>query len=260
MFGKEPPAVRSLDAGLIMKQIERLDQRIKERFPNRNLSRVSGEFCDVARETREIIEWIGRPHLLLRISTILVVFILLVVLVSAILNLAVPAESLTLPEFVQLVEAGLNDVILLGAAMIFLLTAESRVKRHRALKALHVLRSLAHVVDMHQLTKDPMRILGGGPMTASSPREEMSAFELTRYLDYCSELLSLMGIIATLYVQDFDDSVVLSTVNEIQNLTNGLSNKIWQKIMLIESKVANMPLTDGRVYTLPEPMPEEALP
>src|SRR5258708_24597219 len=30
----------------------------------------------------------------------------------------------------------------------------SRIKRARALKAMHELRSLAHIIDMHQLTKD----------------------------------------------------------------------------------------------------------
>jgi hypothetical protein len=36
-----------------------------------------------------------------------------------------------------------------------------------------------------------------------------------------------------LYVQYFDDPVVLATVNEIETLTTGLSRKIWQKIMII---------------------------
>ena len=47
----------------------------------------------------------------------------------------------------------------------------------------------------------------------------MSAAELVRYLDYCSELLSLTGKLAALYIQRFDDEITLSAVNDIENLT-----------------------------------------
>ncbi len=36
------------------------------------------------------------------------------------------------------------------------------------------------------------------------------------------------------FVQNFNDPVVLSTVNEIETLATGLSGKIWQKITLLE--------------------------
>jgi len=103
------------------------------------------------------------------------------------------------------------------------------------LAALHELRSLAHVVDMHQLTKDPDRFRPDVVLTASSPARQMSQFELSRYLDYCSEMLSLIGKIAALYAQDFDDPSVLAAVNEIESLTTGLSRKIWQKLMIVYS-------------------------
>jgi hypothetical protein len=54
-------------------------------------------------------------------------------------------------------------------AIYFLLTVESRVKRRTALRALHELRSIAHVIDMHQLTKDPEQLLSPAMSTASSP-------------------------------------------------------------------------------------------
>jgi hypothetical protein len=59
---------------------------------------------------------------------------------------------------------------------------------------------------------------------------------LIRYLDYCSEMLSLTGKIAALYAQNFRDAVVLSAVNELENLTTGLSRKIWQKIMIVDKQ------------------------
>jgi len=87
---------------------------------------------------------------------------------------------------------------------------------------------------MHQLTKDPEVLLTPRPDTPSSPARTMSASDLGRYLDYCSELLSITSKIAALLVQDFDDPVVLGSVNEIETLTTGLSGKIWQKITILD--------------------------
>jgi hypothetical protein len=38
-----------------------------------------------------------------------------------------------------------------------------------------------------------------------------------------------------LYIQDFDDGVVLVAVNEVESRTTGLSRKIWQKLMILQS-------------------------
>jgi hypothetical protein len=63
----------------------------------------------------------------------------------------------------------------------------------------------------------------------------MTRFELARYLDYCSEMLSLISKLAALYVQSFDDGTVLAAVSDVQGLTNGLSGKIWQKIVILDT-------------------------
>jgi len=97
-----------------------------------------------------------------------------------------------------------------------------------------VLRSVAHIIDMHPLTKDPERLLARYSTPSASPRETMTALELNRYLDYCSELLSLTGKVAAIYVQRFDDPVVLEAVGEIEELTTGLCQKIWQKVNLLQ--------------------------
>ena len=74
---------------------------------------------------------------------------------------------------------------------------------------------------------------GAGRTGVSHPRRQLTPFELSRYLDYCSEMLSLTGKCAVLYVQGFDDDVALRAVNEIEDLTTGLSRKIWQKLMIL---------------------------
>jgi hypothetical protein len=135
-----------------------------------------------------------------------------------------------------MLEAAFNSLLLVGATVIFLVTLESRIKRRRALQALHELRVIAHIIDMHQLTKDPERLHVQGPDTRSSPKRTMTNFELNRYLDYCSEMLSLSGKIAALYVQDFPDAHVVAAVNDIEDLTSGLSRKIWQKIMILDEE------------------------
>lgn len=122
----------------------------------------------------------------------------------------------------------------IGATLFFLITLEVRIKRRKALAALHRLRSVAHIVDMHQLTKDPERLGSLEPDTASSPERPLGASELGRYLDYCSELLSVISKLAALHVQHFHDSVTLAPVNEVETLTTGLSGKIWQKITLLD--------------------------
>ena len=75
---------------------------------------------------------------------------------------------------------------------------------------------------MHQLTKAP-----------GSSSHGLSDALLARYLDYCSEMLSLVSKIAFLYVNNFDDGDANQSVNELEDLTSGLSRKIWQKITII---------------------------
>ena len=50
-------------------------------------------------------------------------------------------------------------------------------------------------------------------------------------------MLSLTSKVAAIYVERFDDPVVLTTVNDLQALTTGLSQKIWQKIMILDTAV-----------------------
>ena len=73
------------------------------------------------------------------------------------------------------------------------------------------------------------------------PPRLLTRFELSRSLDYCSEMLSLTGKVAALYIQDFDDEVALAAVNEVEDLTTGLSRKIWQKLMILLTQPAGAP-------------------
>ena len=224
---------RSLNPDHIIQTLVQLRGRIQERFPGSGLSKVAAELQQIAAEAVARTEWISRPLLPLRVGIGLLVALLAAIVLLALANLNITKLWESFADFVQAVEAGINDIVFIGIAIFFLVTLEARIKRKRALKAIHELRALAHIIDMHQLTKDPEAILRGGPATRSSPKRTMTTFEMSRYLDYCSEMLSLIGKIAALYVQRFDDPVALSAVDEIEDLTTGLSRKVWQKIMLI---------------------------
>ncbi|MEJ0041023.1 MAG: hypothetical protein WDM81_01775 [Rhizomicrobium sp.] len=133
----------------------------------------------------------------------------------------------------QGLDSVVNLLLLAFGAIWFVLTLERRLKRRAVLRRLFELRSFAHIVDMHQLTKDPTVILSAGPPTASSPQRRMSEFELSRYLDYCAEALALIAKLAALYAGSVQDETVIAAVNEVEELTSDLGRKIWQKIMII---------------------------
>jgi hypothetical protein len=147
--------------------------------------------------------------------------------------LANQTTSTDLFSTIQAIDATFNIVLLTGATIFFLVKIEERMKRARALRALNELRSIAHVIDMHQLTKDPLMM--EGPTTPVSPKRTMTPFELTRYLDYCSEMLSLTAKIAALYAQSMPDEVVIDAASGLTTLTTNLSAKIWQKITLVQA-------------------------
>jgi hypothetical protein len=215
-----------------------LGRRIEERFPASGLSGVCRELLTIARESQERAAWIAKPQRALRAIIGVLIAIIIVSLVSVLSNLSMPSGGFDAVGLIQFSEAGINILILIGAAILFLITVETRIKRARAIKAIHELRALAHVTDMHQLAKDPDRALVSRTETPSSPKQDLSAFELMRYLDYCSEMLSIVGKIAALYVQKFDDPVVLAAAEDVEALTTGLSRKIWQKIMILNLMMA----------------------
>jgi hypothetical protein len=233
------PTRFTLEPGEIVRTVETLRDRIHERFPGSGLGRLAHDLVAVARGTVPRLQWVTTPHRPLRIGIgVLIGFIAVMLAGIFIVSDASDFQNLTLARLVQLLESVMNDVFLIGASIFFLVTVETRIKRRRALGFLRELRALAHIVDMHQLTKDPDRLISEGINTPSSPDRRMTRFELGRYLDYCSEMLSLISKIAALYLQNFDDPVVLAAVDEVEDLTTGLSRKIWQKITMLERPIS----------------------
>jgi hypothetical protein len=226
-------AEATLDPRLISETVNRLRMRVQARFPNSGLATVAVQICDIAARASATSVWIARPITGLRIAVFTLISIIALGLSLTLWTLPMPRGGLEFAQFVQVLESGINDLVLIVAAVFFLAGLETRMKRNRALRSIHELRAIAHVIDMHQLTKDPEWILERGAETGILPPRSMTPFELSRYLDYCSEMLSITGKIAALYIQRFPDSVALQAVNEVESVTTALSGKIWQKLMIL---------------------------
>jgi hypothetical protein len=232
----------SLDSNKIISTTEILSQRIAERFPSSGLSKVAKQLLWISKQSQIRVDFIAKPLYWIRITLALLVVLIVLGLVGAILSFDFKVEVFHLFDVVQTIEAFISDMVFVGVGIFFLMTLESRMKRAQALKYLHELRAISHVIDMHQLTKDPESLLARGENTPSSPVRTMSAYEISRYLDYCSEMLSIAGKLAALYAQDFRDALVLNSVNEIESLTTGLSGKIWQKLMILYNQKLESPM------------------
>ncbi len=216
--------------------VDQLERRIRARFGDRGLTRAA---LDLRRLVDEIDEEAGQSHVRLRRTT-LVARSISVTIVAATVALLVFSLRNALSEgleksedWVPLIESVINDLVFSGIAMLFLWAFPERRERRTLLRLLHRLRSLAHVIDMHQLSKDPEQVSPTYTRTEQSVTHGLDAEQLHHYLDYCSEMLSLTAKTAALCVEHSTDEVVLNTVSTLETMTTELSNKIWQKISLL---------------------------
>jgi len=258
-----------LSADRVIKTIRTLADRIEERFPTRNLAHVCRELQELAEICARDAARIGQPSWGLRLLSLTGFAAVVAGLVM--ISVRIFGGDITRPftgnggeeyapfTVVQGLEATFNIVALAFFGLLFLSRLEERAKRHRAYKSLHQLRSMTHVIDMHQLTKDPSTVLHGVPRTKSSPQRELTAGELARYLDYCTEMLSLTGKIAALYAQNSRDAQIIAAASDIEDLTTGLSRKIWQKLIILQhyAPEATKPDTPDKAAVSPLRPPEK---
>lgn len=115
-----------------------------------------------------------------RIAAAIGIALLVLGLIGTISQLELSSRQVDVVMFVNLLEASINSLVLLAIAAVFLVSVETRIKRRRSLGAIHELVALAYVIDMHQLTKDPDRLLLQGSNTKSSPISDLGAFEISR--------------------------------------------------------------------------------
>ena len=237
---------RTLDPDKIIATSDQLAARIGERFPDSGLANVAIELRALALDTKEKAARLEQPIWWLRalIAIVTICGTMVFVFIGTFLSFdRIGPDGF---DFVQGVEAAINTLVLAGLGYVTLFKAEERIKRQHVLTGLHSLRSLIHVIDMHQLTKDPVVFNPEVKPTASSPKRILSKGDLSRYLDYCSEMLAVTGKLAALYAQAVPDTEVAEAVNDVEMLGSNLSRKIWQKIMLIGPSMATKPVRRPR--------------
>ncbi len=226
-------AYRTIDAQLVLQTLEQLRLRIGERFPKAGLGNVCAELALLATDTQTRVTELAKPMIWIRVGVGVVLAAGVGLAAYGIDTIGFRSGETEVLSLVSALESAVNLLLVVGAGVFSLTSLEARLKRHTAMGALHELRSIIHVIDMHQLTKDP--VMFGAKRTKASPDHKLSLFELVRYLNYCSEMLSLSGKLAALYAQDFNDPDVIEAASDIEQLATNLSQKVWQKITIVQT-------------------------
>ncbi len=207
---------------------------------------------EVVRDAVARAEQIRRPNWWLRLG-----LIALALLIGAgAVVVARDSEGNILNRTMEFMKNTAGAVVYLGAGVVFLVTLELRFKRRKAVQAIHELRALAHIIDMHQLAKDPEYITPSGQAILYSG-EQMTADSMALYLNYCTELLALISKIGQLYVQGFPDGTALAAADQFENLATGLSQKIWQKLMILDRFRADAEVSPPVAASTQQPEGEE---
>jgi hypothetical protein len=234
-----PSSFQRLDPSAVQGTVDRLVMRITRRFPDRNLGRVAAELSELVGEVTAQSSADRRRNraisLACRVTAIAIVAIAITAIVLAVHDALPESGDVRGFQWLSVLESGIADLVYASIAVYFLMSLPNRLTRRRLLTLLHRLRSLAHVVDMHQLTKDPERLQERFRGTDATIAFTLNAAELENYLDYCSEILSLVAKTAALCAEESTDAVVLDTVSEVETLTVGLAREIWQKISLLRT-------------------------
>jgi hypothetical protein len=226
-----------LDADAVAKTLQQLHARISARFPTRNIANVALALGEPVASAQSRVDTSTQRAVrgLCRAGIGVVVALAVIAVWLSVRDAVDAAEGTRAFEWLPIIESGINDVVFAGIAVYFLSSLPGRLQRRRTLDQLHRLRSLAHVIDMHQLAKDPERVFSSLEPTDVSLPADLVGDELGKYLSYCGELLAMVGKTAALHAEESNDPVVLDTVSEIENLTSGISREIWQKITLLRT-------------------------
>ncbi|MDH5508176.1 MAG: hypothetical protein OEZ02_13220, partial [Anaerolineae bacterium] len=150
---------RRLQAEQILVTAKTLHHRVSERFSGWGISQVAEELHTLAQEVKTSLAWIAKPILILRLSIGALITVVILLVINGLVHLDISNQAFTPTDILTLIEAAIQDAVFFGAGIYFLVSLENRIKRGRALNRLNQLRALAHVIDMHQLTKDPERVL-----------------------------------------------------------------------------------------------------
>ena len=138
----------------LLETAERLQKRIAKLFPDSGLTQIAGEIVQITREAMARAEKIRRPDLLLRGGLALLA---LLAVAGVVKHFYSYNDSQTaLRDLMQFMDTTKGAAAYMAGAAIFLVTLEVRLKRRRALKAIHE-RRYGYIIDSTSLP-DPDRL------------------------------------------------------------------------------------------------------
>ena len=185
---------RALDPAKVIDTIAALHRRISERFPGAGLAAVCSELHAIAQENSARARQISHRNLPLRVA----IFVLLAAGAAGLAWIAqliylFPRSADNVYSVLQGLEAAANLVVLLGAAIFFLFRDRAELEAARcaagpARAALH--RARHRHAPAHQ-GSERWSLRVGRQDAHPRRRARCRRFEVTRYLDYCSEMVSL---------------------------------------------------------------------
>ncbi len=172
-----------------LKETQRkLAERIAKRFPTSGLSKVAAELVGMVEEAGGRSAAIRRPNWPLRAGVVLLCLGALGLGLRLATSLEVKTNLKDAMSLFAVVDAALRTCFFIGAAVLFLVSLEIRLKRRRALAALHELRAMAHVVEMHQIAKAPEGLLNA-LATGADISGQTTTWPLTKTTTCCADAL-----------------------------------------------------------------------
>jgi len=200
-----------LDADAVARTIDLLCRRVEERFPDSG-SRASAGSSQGSRADAGEGGGDRRPSPLC-VAVVLLIVLIATLLAGTLASLKKPREPV---ERSSSSSPGVRDQRRRADGSGHLLPGhvETRIKRRRALAALRELQRWPTSSNMHQLTKIRN---GSWPRPGiRGPAPRLMRFELSRYLDYCSEMLSITAR-SPPSTSELRRCRRLAAVNEIEN-------------------------------------------
>lgn len=218
---------KALDPELLVTHIQALRDQTRKIFPARSLPRYQDNLIGLATEVRFTARKLsGRSPLDFLLPGLIIFIALLIATVILVLFQFRVQMPESIVEIMEPLEASTNLAVLVAGTTYLMWRTVAERRRHRALSVLHKIRSQIHILDMTQLAKNLNEV----------EDDQLSLVDRIRYLDLCSQTVSLTAKVGALLITNFDDPIVISAVTEIETLSTGLSQKIWLKIDVLHSE------------------------
>jgi hypothetical protein len=223
-----------LDLNKIIATAKNLTDDIHARLPQTSLAKLADELLQITEATEDHLQRANRPIIAIRVSTSLAAVLGLLGMSYLIHHLKTRWEFGTISEFVEGTDAGFNLILILAGALWSLLTLESRIKRKEILGSIEELREFVHVIDLTQLYYTPELYRARRDNPRSSRILDDS------YLLFCTQMLGVLGNLASLYTRGGAGDSILRAASEVEMLAIAISTKQLSKAEAVRKMAATI--------------------